>query len=178
MAELATLARPYAGAVFDLAKTTNSLDTWSNNLKFLEIVVQDDQINNIIHNPKIDKNTISNLLLDICSEQLDQVGINLLKVLLENKRLAVIPQLVAQYELLKAHNQGFLKVEIAASYPVEQAQQETIKTILQKRLGKTIDINITLDESLLAGCLIHAGDDVIDLSVKGRLQQLATELRR
>jgi F-type H+-transporting ATPase subunit delta len=94
----------------------------------------------------------------------------------DNRRVPVVPQIALQYEQLKAQHQGYIKVEIASCYPVSTEQQQDLETVLQKRLGKAIDINITVDQSLLGGWLIRAGDQVIDLSVKGRLERLATEL--
>ncbi|MDM8560428.1 F0F1 ATP synthase subunit delta [Candidatus Parabeggiatoa sp. HSG14] len=177
--EFATLARPYAEAVFDLAVEANNFDEWSDNLNFLTAVIEDPTIAEVITNPSIDKELLTRILLDICKEHInDQAGINLLKVMIENNRLLAIPQLVFQYEQLKAEHQGIIKVDITSPYPVEPSQQQEIETVLQKRLGKAVDINVTEDKSLLGGWLIRAGDQVIDVSIKGYLHQLATELHR
>lgn len=178
MAEFATLARPYAKAVFDLAVETDKLDDWSNRLKFLTAVVKDSTMATVIANPKVDQDTLTSLLLDVCDEHLDNEGINLLKILLDNNRLQAIPSLTFQYKELKARHQGYLNVEIVSPYPVEPVQQEEIETALRKRLNKNVDVNITLKKSLIGGCLIRAGNEVIDVSMKGHLQRLAAELRR
>ncbi|MCK5524538.1 MAG: F0F1 ATP synthase subunit delta [Thiomargarita sp.] len=178
MAEFATLARPYANAVFDLAVEADNFDDWSNDLNFLTTVIEDTTMTAVIANPQVDKNTLTRLLLDVCEEPLSKLGVNLLKILLENKRLNTIPQIALQFEQLKAQHQGMRKVEITAPYPVEPQQQQEIETALKRRLGKTVDVDITLDKSLLGGCLIRTGDEVIDVSMKGHLQRLATELRR
>jgi F-type H+-transporting ATPase subunit delta len=177
MAEYATLARPYAEAVFQLAKEANKLDIWSDNLAVLTAIVEDPAMATVIANPRIEKATLTRLLLDVCcNEQTSAESKNLVKLLVDNRRVPVVPQIALQYEQLKAQHQGYIKVEIASCYPVSTEQQQDLETVLQKRLGKAIDINITVDQSLLGGWLIRAGDQVIDLSVKGRLERLATEL--
>jgi F-type H+-transporting ATPase subunit delta len=178
MAEFATLARPYAKAVFDLAAETDKFDDWSTHLDFLTTVIKDSAMAAVIANPKVDQDTLSSLLLDVCDGHLDNEGINLLKILLENNRLHTIPSLAFQYEELKARHQGYLNVEIVSPYPLEPVQQQEIETTLKRRLGKSVDVDITLDKSLLGGCLIRAGNEVIDVSMKGHLQRLAAELRR
>lgn len=178
MAELATLARPYAEAVFRLAVETGNFEEWSDNLNFLVAIVEEPTMAKIITNPQVDRSTLARILLDIGEMQLSKAGKNLVNILVDNNRLVAIQSLALQYEQLKAQHQGYLKVEIAAPYPVAPPQQQELEAVLQKRLGKAVDINITVDESLLGGCLIHAGDEVIDASIKGRLQQLASELRR
>ncbi len=178
MAELATLARPYATAVFELAVEADNYEQWSNNLNFLATVVADPTMLQVIANPKVDKGILSHIMLDVCKEQFDDVGKNLVKLLVENNRLPVIPEIVLQYELLKAQHQNYLNIEIASPYPVELSQQQEVESVLQKRLGKAVNVKTTIDKSLVGGWLIRAGDEVIDVSIKGRLQQLTTELRR
>jgi F-type H+-transporting ATPase subunit delta len=116
-------------------------------------------------------------LLDICDEHLDELGKNLVKMLVDNHRLSAIPQIAFQYEQLKAQHYQHIKVDIISAYPVEPPQQQQIEAILQKHYHKAIDINTDVDKSLVGGWLIRAGDQVIDISVKGRIQQLASELR-
>jgi F-type H+-transporting ATPase subunit delta len=178
MAESATLARPYAEAVFSLAKETGKLEMWSDNLALLTSVVSDPTMIAVIANPQLAKTTLTRLLHDICcDEQTSQESRNLIKLLVENRRLQVVPQVAIQYEQLKAQHQGYLKVEIASSYPISTEQQQEVETVLHQRLGKAVDVNITVDPTLLGGWLIRAGDAVIDLSIKGRLERLATGLR-
>ncbi|MCK5717283.1 MAG: F0F1 ATP synthase subunit delta [Thiomargarita sp.] len=177
MAELATLARPYAKAVFDLAIEMDNFDEWADNLNFLAIIMKDPTMAAVISNPQVTKKTLTHILLEVCEGQVGEMGTNLLKILLEHDRLAAIPQLVLQYEALKAQHQGYITVDIATPYPLEPLQTQELETVLQKRLGKAVNISTTLDKSLLGGCLIRAGNEVIDVSIKGHLQQLAVELR-
>jgi F-type H+-transporting ATPase subunit delta len=146
-------------------------------LKFLQTIIEDPLMTTIIANPQIDKGTITRLCLDLGESTLNEAGKNLVNLLVDNRRLRAISSLVLQYEELKAQHQGYLEIEIATPYEVTPSQQQQLESILQRRLGKAIRVNVTLDQSLLGGWLIRTGDQVIDASIKGRLQRLATELR-
>jgi len=177
MAELATLARPYAEAVFDLAKETNSFDDWSSQLQLLTLMVTDPQLAEVINNPQVDKSVLTALLLDIGQAHLSAQGQNLVKILIDNHRLIAVSAIADEYERLRAQHQQYVHVEILSTYPLTESQQQNVATMLSQRLGKAVDISTRLDESLMGGWLIRAGDEVIDLSIHGRLHQLATELR-
>lgn len=173
MAELATLARPYANAVFGLAKASGKFDQWFADLNFLTTVVQDSTMKSVIANPRVDKAALTRILLDVCDTQVSDAAKNLVRLLMDNGKLRVLPQIATQYEKLQADHQGYAKVEIISAYPVNPLQQAEIEAALQKRLGKAVEITISIDTSLMGGWLIRTGDQVIDLSVRGRLQQLA-----
>ena len=175
--ELATLARPYAEAVFKLAKETQNFAKWSEMLNFLKIVVEEPQFAAIAANPHANKDMLLRLLLDLGSEQFNEHGQNLVKMLVENHRLMVIAPLVSQYEALRAEHEGFIQVELISTYAVKSPQKEEVESLLKKRFSKEINLNITIDRKLLGGWIIRVGDQVLDLSVRGRLQQLVNELR-
>ena len=178
MAEIATLARPYAKAVFELAIESDNFDEWLNNLQFLTKLIEDPTISAAIDNPELGKNKLISILLEVSEDHLSESAQSFVKILVDNQRLRAIPQIALQYEQLKAEHQGYIKVDIVSAYSLNQPQEQEIKARLNKRLGKSVDINFTVDKSLLGGFLIRAGDEVIDVSVKGRLEQLASELRR
>jgi len=173
MAELATLARPYAEAVFDTAKESEDFAVWSETLSFLTSVLENPLVDSVIANPRIDKNTVRLILLDICESQMTETGINLVKILIDNDKLLVVPLIAFQYEKLRSEYQGYVDVEIASAYPVTPVQQQQAEAALQRRLGKAVVIKISVDNTLIGGWLVRIGDQVIDLSIKGRLQQLA-----
>jgi F-type H+-transporting ATPase subunit delta len=177
MAELATLARPYAEAVFKLARQSGEFARWSEMLAFLDQVMHDPRFAEIVANPRVPKETLQAILQDIGDETLDQAGKNLLRLLVENRRLPVIPTLFKQYQALKAEHEGVIRVELVSTYAVKPSQKDEVAAALQQRFGKNVEVEVTIDRKLLGGWLIRAGDQVIDLSVRGRLQQLATELR-
>ncbi|MCP4698532.1 MAG: F0F1 ATP synthase subunit delta [Gammaproteobacteria bacterium] len=176
MAEHATLARPYAEAVFKLAKETDSFAQWADMLNFLSMAVQDPRVTALCTNPLVEKKSQTGLLLDVGGERLNVQGQNLVKLLTDNGKLTIIPEIAAQYETLKAQHEGYITVELTSTYAVQPEQKEGLAASLKRRLGKEVEINVSLDEKLLGGWVIRAGDQVIDLSVRGRLQQLAAEL--
>ncbi|EIJ43959.1 ATP synthase, F1 delta subunit [Beggiatoa alba B18LD] len=178
MAEFATLARPYAEAVLGLAKASGDFTQWSDDLRLLTMIVKDSAIAVVIANPRIEKSVLTNLLLDICADKIGSEAQNLVKVLIDNNRLSIVPYIAQEYEMLKAQQQGYETVELTSAFPVTEPQEQELSATLQKRLGKTVNISVKTDESLMGGWLVRVGDQVIDASIKGRLQQLATELRR
>jgi F-type H+-transporting ATPase subunit delta len=174
MAELATLARPYSEAVFQLAKSTDDFDEWSESLKFLVQVVSDAAMTEVVSNPRVDHSALKRILLDVGEGHFSDLGKNLVKMLVDNNRLSAIPQIAIQYEQLKAQYQGYVKVEIVSTYAVKPPQQQEIEAILRRRLGRAVNVSTTIDRSLMGGWLIRVGDQAIDLSIKGRLRQLAS----
>ena len=176
MSELATLARPYAVAVFKRAKETNSAKTWSNNLAFLTTVLSDKSISCVINDPKIGKSQLSTMLLDICEGQIDQEGSNFLKLLIENNRLSLIAAIAEIFETYKAEDEGSIDVDVTTAFAFTKESKQSFNTTLEKAFGKKINMKIAVDSSLIGGVLVRAGDQVIDGSVRGQLQQLAQRL--
>jgi len=177
MAELATLARPYAEAVFDLAKESGDLDVWSKTLAFLSTVIDDSTMAAVIANPRVTKEQLVNILLDVGSEALDDQAKNLVKMLVDNNRVAIVPALAVLFEQLRAEAQGRVQVEVSSAYALSDSQQQELGTVLEKRLGKAVDISVKIDDSLTGGFIVHADNKVIDVSLRGRLEQVAAELR-
>jgi len=179
MAELSTLARPYAEAVMQLAHADGNFDAWSETLNFLTALVQDSEITAVIANPRVSKETLSHILLDVCEEgQLGQMGINLVKMLLKNGRLQAVPHIATQYEKLKAQQQGSINVELISAYETSVEQQQALEAALRNRFGKNVTMNLFINPALLGGWIVRAGDQVIDMSVRGRLQQFTFAMSR
>jgi F-type H+-transporting ATPase subunit delta len=176
MSELATLARPYAVAVFKRAKETDSAKTWSKNLAFLAAVLVDKSISGVIDDPKIGKSALSTLLLNICEGQLDQEGSNFLKLLIENNRLSLIVAIAEIFETYKAEDEGSIDVDVTTAFAFTKESKQSFNITLEKAFGKKINMKIAVDSSLIGGVLVRAGDQVIDGSVRGQLQQLAQRL--
>ena len=176
MSELATLARPYAVGVFKRAKETDSAKAWSNNLAFLAAVLSDQSISCVINDPKISKSQLSTLLLDICEGQIDQEGSNFLKLLIENNRLSLITAIAEIFETYKAEDEGSIEVDVTTAFAFTKESKQIFNTTLEKAFGKKINMKIAVDSSLIGGVLVRAGDQVIDGSVRGQLQQLAQRL--
>ncbi|MEQ1637630.1 MAG: F0F1 ATP synthase subunit delta [Methylococcales bacterium] len=177
MSELATLARPYATAVFKRAKETDTIAKWSGSLAFLSAVIGDKAISVVIDNPKIASDRLSALLLDICQGQLEAEAGNFLKLLVQNGRLSLMPHIAAQFEHYKADHEGYVDVEVLTAFAFTQEEQKKFASTLEKTLHKKVHINVTIDKSLIGGVLVRAGDTVIDGSIKGQLQYMQKALQ-
>ncbi len=176
MSELATLARPYAVAVFKRAKETDSTKNWSKNLAFLAAVLSDEAISGVVDDPKIGKSKLSTLLLDICQDQIDKEGGNFLKLLIENNRLSLIAAIAEIFETYKAEDEGSIDIDVTTAFAFTKESKQNFNVTLEKAFGKKINMKIAVDSSLIGGVLVRAGDQVIDGSVRGQLQQLAQRL--
>ena len=171
-----TVARPYAQAVFETASEENKLTEWSEMLGLLSAVVADAQMKVVLGNPKMDAAAQSDFVLGVCGQALSETGNNLVKVLAEARRLAIIPEINRMYEQLRAEAEGVIEVGVTSAYELAPEQQATISEVMAKRLGRKVEIAHEVDESLIGGVVIRAGDTVIDASVRGRLKALATQM--
>lgn len=176
MSELATLARPYAAAVFKRSLETGTTEKWSKSLAFISVVLNDKEISAAVNNPKVSKERLSALILDICQGQVDEEGANFLKLLVQNNRLTLAPTIAGLFEALKAESEGYVDVEVATAYAFSKEEKQSFTSTLEKTLSKKVHMNVTVDKSLIGGVLVRAGDRVIDGSVKGQFQQLAKRL--
>ena len=176
MSELATLARPYASAVFKRAKETNSTEKWSKSLAFMSAVLSDAEISVLVDNPKVSNERLSALMLDICQGQVDEEGANFLKLLVLNNRLPLASAIAKIFEEYKAESEGYVDVEVTTAYAFSKEEKQSFTSALEKKLSKKVHMNVTVDKSLIGGVLVRAGDRVIDGSIRGQLQQLAKRL--
>ncbi|MEW7974936.1 MAG: F0F1 ATP synthase subunit delta [Candidatus Thiodiazotropha endolucinida] len=174
--EATTIARPYAEAVFARAEESGKLDVWSDMLSFLTSVVESEEMAPIVGNPLIEQDALVSLLLEIAGDKVDEEGCNLIKVLVENGRLNVLPEIDALFEELKADKERVSKVHVTSAFALDAAQEKLIAEALKAKLGRNVTITSEKDPELIGGIHIRAGDMVIDGSVRGQLQQLANEL--
>lgn len=172
MQETTTIARPYAGAVFEQAQSDGELQKWSAMLHILNQVASDPAMQTLIKNPKVGRQQLADIILDICGDRLNKHGRNFVSILIDAGRLPVMPQICKLFEEKKAEAVGIAEVEVISAYPLEDQQQEKIKQVMAKRLGKKVQITAHVDQSLIGGAVIRAGDSVIDASLRGRLKQL------
>lgn len=172
MQENTTIARPYAQAVFEQAQADGSLQKWSAMLNLLNLVGSDRNMVAVLKNPKVNHDQRISIILDICGNELDEKGRNFVRVLIDAGRFPVISEICKLFEEKKAEADGIEKVEVVSAYPLENEQQDKISQVMAKRLNKKIEITTRIDESLIGGAIIRAGDSVIDASLRGRLRQL------
>ena len=178
MAEKSTIARPYAEAVFSLAKEQSQLKQWSETLQAAAAVAMNDNMQALISNTNVSKDQVANLILDICGSKFSVEGKNLVKLLAENRRLLLLGEIVAQYEELRAEEEKTIDAEVISAFEVSAAQQKQIAEKLKARLGREVSLSCRVDPTLLGGAIIKAGDLVIDGSTKGQIQKLSIELTR
>jgi F-type H+-transporting ATPase subunit delta len=175
-ADAITIARPYAEAIFARAEESGSLDAWSEMLAFLKLVVADPAVAPVIGNPLVDRQALTDLLLEIGGERLNEEGGNLVRLLVQNGRLVLVPEIDSLFEALKAEKQRTLSVHVTSAFALKSEQEKSIAAALKAKLGRDVTISSEKNPDLIGGVHIRAGDLVIDGSVRGRLQQLANEL--
>lgn len=176
MSELLTLARPYAEAAFNRAKETGAMASWSEALAFLTMVLQDEALSKIIANPRVSKQQVSELMLEICAEQVQGEPVNFLKILIENNRLNLISQVAKLFEEHKAEDEGYINVEVFSAYALSASEKKKYIAVLENQLNRKVHATVSVDRSLIGGILAKAGDKVIDGSIIGQLNQLAKRL--
>ncbi len=176
MAELTTLARPYAKAAFEFAKEHSALDAWSNALGFLAQVVDNPSVQQMISSPSTTDGELLTMFEAVAGDQLNDHSTNFLKLLIENNRLEVLPDIAALYEVMKSDAEGAVDVDVTSVEPVSDEYKERLAESLRKKLGRDVRMHFSIDESLIGGALIRAGDLVIDGTVRGRLDQLTGAL--
>ena len=176
MAEKSTIARPYAEAVFELAHSAGQLQAWSETLATVHMIVANDDMQSVIGNTSVSKAQVAELIIDVAGAGMNEQSRNLVKLLAENRRLGVMTEIVEQYETLKAEAEKTVEAEIIAATEVSPAQQARIAEKLKAKLGREVSLKVTVDESLMGGAIIKAGDLVIDGSVSGQLNKLSVEL--
>jgi F-type H+-transporting ATPase subunit delta len=182
MADVGSVARPYAKALFDLASGERKLPQWSAALAAAAAVVADAGAKRALANPKLDDESRAALVIDIASavkggELLATTeGRNLMYVLAENDRLTALPEIAAQFDALKAEAENKVNVTVTSATAVDAALAERIKKALEQKLKRTVELTLQVDASLLGGAVIQADDMVIDGSVRTRLQRLTEKL--
>lgn len=177
MSELATLARPYAAAVFKRAKETGTTEKWSDNLTFIDAVLNDLNVAKIVRHPKVSDEQKAALMQDLCQGQGSAEVTNFLRLLVYNKRLGLIPEIVRLYEELKAEDEGYIEVGVTTAYALSKEAKAGLSTSLEKALGKNVHMKVAVDKSLIGGVLVRAGDKVIDGSIRGQLKHMQKTLQ-
>jgi len=177
MAELTTIARPYAEAAFRLAQEHNAFPAWSQMLGLVSQVAANPQMAAALDNPKLTATDKEALLLKVCGDRLDPLGRNFVRVLIEADRVGVLPQISMLFEGLKDGAEGVAKARIDTAFPLSDGELADIKAALERHFGKKIEATVAVDPELIGGARITVGDTVIDGSVQAKLQAMATHLR-
>lgn len=177
MSERKTLARPYADATFHLAQEQGDLKTWSELLQTLSAVSVDADMTQLATNPNVTHEQVAEVFLGVVGEVSDQ-GQSFLRLLLENDRLSLLPEIAELFEVQKAEAEGRIEAEVISAYELDTRQVKAIAAGLKGKLGRDVDITTQINPELVGGIVIRAGDIVIDGSVEGRLAALSSQLNR
>ncbi|MEY3632161.1 MAG: hypothetical protein RI937_359 [Pseudomonadota bacterium] len=175
MAELRTIARPYAEAAFGLAKAENAFGAWSEALSAMAAVVAAPEMKALIGNPALAPARLAELIAS-AAPGLSKSQKDLLSVLAENERLAALTEISAMYETLRNEAERVLAAEVTSAYPMSDAQVAEITGLLEKKHGKKVKVSVSVDPELIGGVSIAIGDEVMDASVRGKLARMQSAL--
>jgi len=177
VADRATIARPYARAAFAHAREAKTLAEWSKLLGAAAAGSADARVARLIGNPHVTGDELVDLLGGLSKHAAADAGRNFLRALATNRRLALLPQIAVQFEKLRAETEGVVEVEVVAAREIAAPQEKRLQAALAKRLGREVRMHTRIDESLIGGAIVRAGDLVIDGTLKGRLERLDSALR-
>jgi F-type H+-transporting ATPase subunit delta len=175
MSELTTIARPYAKAAFEFAVEKNAVADWNEMLDFAAQVASNEQVLSFVASKASEEQ--AEIFISVCAEQINEYGQNLIKVLAENGRLVALPAVAELFAEFKAEYDKEIDVDITSATELAVSQQEALVAALEKRFSRKIKLNCSVDETLVGGLVVQAGDNVIDGSIRGKLDRLATTLQ-
>ena len=171
MADLITIARPYAKAAFEFAVEKNNIETWHKMLVLTSEVSQNEQIRSILTSD-MKADSVANLLINICQDVLDEFSTNFIKIMSENKRLSLLPEVLTLFEQYCSEREAQADVDVISAQALSNEQLDKISIAVEKRLSRKVKLKCHIDKSLISGFIIRTGDMVIDSSIRGRLNRL------
>jgi len=177
MAEPSTIARPYAEAAFRLADAAGTLPKWSEMLGALALVAQDPRVRAAVSQPGLSDAQAAGILIGVLSGRLNAEAENFLRVLAENGRLELLPEIRTQFEALKDEREGVLEAEVQSAFELSEAQVADLVQRLEKKTGRKVRTKVQVDKSLIAGVRVVLGDQVIDGSARAQLGALEAALK-
>lgn len=176
MAETVTIARPYAEAVFQLAREQGALAQWSDRLGTLAQVASNAEVAAVIDSPNVRQEQLVELFGAACGK-VDDGLTNLLKLLAQNDRLTVLPEIAGLYETYKRAEEGTRDGEILSAFPLSDAQVRDVTPELEKHFKCKLNLSVKVDETLIGGVVVTVGDQTLDASVRGKLAAMAVALK-
>ena len=177
MAETITIARPYAEAVFQLADAAGTLDKWAAALERAAGIAANPDMLEAMGNPRLDAEQLYGLFAGLAGEALFAESRNLVRVLIENRRLAALPEIRDHFEALKNEREGVVEARIASAFPLEGEALAALVADLERRFKRRIQPVVGVDPQLIGGVCVQVGDEVIDGSVRGKLASMAVALK-
>lgn len=179
MAEKATIARPYARAAFDYAREHGNFAAWSKMLAVGATVAADASLEPLLGNPKVLPAQLVDVIAGVAQSSgspLDASGRNFIALLAQNRRLGLLPEIATQFETLRSEVENTIDVEVVSAMPIAPEQREKLVQALGVRFKRQVKLRETIDESLVGGALVRAGDLVIDGTLRGRLERLQARI--
>ena len=178
MSDISTTARPYARAVFESSRANATQTKWSESLALMSLVANDPTMNDVLDNPKATKVQKGELFASVCGDKIDDNGKNLIMLLAENNRLSELPVITELFEALRSADEGIVEAQVTSALPLDSDQESVLKESLKKKLGSDVSLTTSVDESLIGGVIVKAGDMVIDGSVRSQITALSNALNR
>jgi len=183
MSDFETVARPYSKAIFELANDQDNLQFWSDVLQLAATIAAENEMHALANSPAILSTQLADLFVTIMSDAAEAPEMtlevkNLIALLAENERLMALPDIYQGYETLKQEAEGVIEVQVTSARKLTAKQENDMAKGLKARLGKEVTITTEIDQSLIAGAIIHAGDLVIDGSARGRLNKMTSLLNK
>jgi F-type H+-transporting ATPase subunit delta len=176
MAESVTLARPYAEAVFELARDENKLGAWEQSLERMGRIAGDASVQSVVGDPKIGADRLNQFFIDL-SGDLSQTQKNFVRTLVDSERLLVLPEIHQLFVGLKNRHEGVKQVHITSAFPLDDAALKQLMATLEPRFKGKLEATVSVDPELIGGVRIAVGDEVIDASVRGKLATMAAALK-
>jgi F-type H+-transporting ATPase subunit delta len=175
MAELATIARPYAEALFKAATSAEG-DALSAQLNLVAAVAADPELRQFADSPKVSAAQVYDLIVAVAKTELAPKVQNLLRAVIDNGRLVALPEMAAQFHALVGARAGVFDAKVTSAFPLEAAALAEVVTALEKRFGRKLSASVTVDAALIGGIRVEVGDEVLDTSVKARLETMKAAL--
>ena len=174
MAELATIARPYSEALFQAA--SHNLESVSSWLDELALIASDARLQELDASPAATTQQVLDVISGVVKTPLDEHAKNFLRTVIENRRLSALPQMAAQFHALKNQRSGVFDAEVYSAFPISDIELKDLLSLLEKRFARKLKLSVVTDASLIGGIRVVVGDEVLDTSVKARLEQMKVAL--
>ncbi len=177
MAESVTIARPYAQAIFRLARESGTLAKWSDRLKLFALLAEDREMIELVGNPRFSAGEVASFFLSLTDAAADAEVAAFIELLAVNERLVVLPQIAALYESLKSADEGVKDALVTSAYPIDDAELVSLMPQLEAHFGSRLAARVQIDPELIGGVRVAVGDQVLDASVAGKLKAMASALK-
>jgi F-type H+-transporting ATPase subunit delta len=177
MAEAITVARPYAEAVYKLGIINDSLVQWSKMLQLAAAIAEDSHVKLLVGNPAVSTRQLGDIFLEIGRNKFTSEARNLVIMLADNKRISILPQISQLFEQLKAQHEGILEAKIVSAFAMESKQLKKLVDDLEQKFKRKIEAKVDVDPELIGGVKVEIGDEILDASIRGKLEAMAVALK-